>query len=71
MALLLWQAPPIRYAHLTAAAVMSLLGVSNLAFWPMFTATGMVPAGVLLTALHLGFALAQFHAARRVELSLA
>jgi hypothetical protein len=71
MAVLLWQAPPNRYAHLTAAAVMSLLGISNLAFWPLFTATGMTAAGVVLTALHLGFALAQAHAARKVELRLA
>ena len=33
LAVLLCQAPPIRYAHLTASAVMALLGVSNLVFW--------------------------------------
>jgi hypothetical protein len=33
---LLWQAQPVRYAHLTAAAVMALLGICNIAFWPIF-----------------------------------
>jgi hypothetical protein len=56
-------AQPVRYAHLTVAAVMTLLGVSNLVFWPLFTATGMTTAGVLLTSGHLGFALAQLLAA--------
>ena len=70
LAVLLWQAPPIRYAHLTAAAVMALLGVSNLVFWPLFTSTGMTAAGVILTSAHLAFAALQFHAARRVDLQL-
>jgi hypothetical protein len=63
LAVLLWNAHPVRYAHLTAGAVMSLLGVCNLVFWPLFTATGMTAAGVGLTALHLLFAVAQFVAA--------
>lgn len=46
LAVLLWNAHPVRYAHLTAGAVMSLLGVCNLVFWPLFTATGMTAAGV-------------------------
>ena len=70
-AVLLWQAPPIRYAHLTAGAVMALLGVSNLVFWPLFTSTGMIAAGVALTSAHLAFAALQFHAARKVDLQLA
>ena len=47
IAVLLWNAHPVRYAHFTAAAVMMLLGVSNLVFWPLFTAIGMTAAGVL------------------------
>ena len=70
-AVLLWQAPPIRYAHLTASAVMALLGVSNQVFWPLFTSTGMIAAGVALTSAHLAFAALQFHAARKVDLQLA
>ena len=63
LALLLWQAQPVRYAHLTAAAVMALLGVSNIVFWQIFTATGMSAAGVILTTAHLAFAAAQLLAA--------
>jgi hypothetical protein len=42
---------------------MSLLGVSNLVFWPIFTSTGTVPMGIAVTTLHLGFAAAQLLAA--------
>lgn len=63
MSVLLWQATPVRYAHLTAAAVMALLGVSNLVFWPLFTVTGMVAAGAILTSAHLAFAALQLIAA--------
>jgi hypothetical protein len=42
---------------------MSLLGVSNIVFWPLFTATGMTAAGVLLTSAHFAFALVQLAAA--------
>jgi hypothetical protein len=63
LSVLLWNAQPVRYAHLTAAAVMSLLGVSNIVFWPIFAAAGMTPAGVLLTTAHLAFALLQLLAA--------
>jgi hypothetical protein len=59
IAVLLWHAHPVRYAHLTATAVMALLGVSNIVFWQIFTLTGMTAAGVLLTAAHLAFALLQ------------
>jgi hypothetical protein len=62
MSVLLWQAQPVRYAHFTAAAVMALLGVSNLVFWPLFTATGMTAAGVMLTTAHLVFAALQLAA---------
>jgi hypothetical protein len=63
LSVLLWNAHPVRYAHLTAAAVMSLLGVSNIVFWQIFTATGMTAAGIVLTSLHLLFALLQLMAA--------
>ena len=63
LSVLLWQAQPVRYAHLTAAAVMALLGVSNLVFWQIFTATGTTVAGALLTTAHLAFALLQLAAA--------
>jgi len=63
LAVLLWHAQPVRYAHATAAAVMGLLGVSNLVFWQLFSATGMTVAGVILTTLHLAFAAAQLLAA--------
>jgi hypothetical protein len=56
LSVLLWNAQPVRYAHLTAAAVMALLGVSNIVFWPLFTVTGMTAAGVILTSAHLAFA---------------
>jgi hypothetical protein len=63
LSVLLWNARPVRYAHFTAAAVMGLLGVSNIVFWPIFTATGMIGAGVVLTGLHLIFAVLQLLAA--------
>jgi hypothetical protein len=63
IAVLLWQAQPVRYAHLTAAAVMSLLGVCNIAFWQIFSGTGTIPMGIAATSLHLAFALAQLLAA--------
>jgi hypothetical protein len=63
LAVLLWTAQPVRHAHLTAAAVMLLLGVSNLVFWPLFATTGMTAPGAILTAAHLAFALLQLAAA--------
>jgi hypothetical protein len=63
LSVLLWNAQPVRYAHLTAAAVMALLGVSNIVFWPLFTATGMVAAGAILTTGHLAFAALELLAA--------
>src|SRR5262245_9904446 len=63
LSVVLWNAPPVRYAHLTAAAVMALLGVSNILFWSIFTTTHMTAAGALLTSLHLAFAVAQWLAA--------
>lgn len=63
LSVLLWHAQPVRYAHLTAAAVMALLGVSNIVFWDIFASTGMTAAGVLITSAHLAFAALQLLAA--------
>jgi len=63
LSVLLWHAQPVRYAHLTAAAVMALLGVSNLAFWDIFASTGMTAAGVVITSAHLALAALQLLAA--------
>jgi hypothetical protein len=63
LAVLLWQAQPVRYAHLTAAAVMGLLGAANIVFWQIFVMTKMLPVGIGLTALHLTFAALQLAAA--------
>jgi len=63
LSVLLWHAQPVRYAHLTAAAVMALLGVSNIVFWPIFSSTGMTAAGAVITSAHLAFAAVQLLAA--------
>jgi hypothetical protein len=51
----LWFAAPERAWHFTAAAVHALLGVSNVVFWQIFIATGMLAGGYLATALHGAF----------------
>ena len=63
IAVLLWRAQPVRYAHLTAAAVQLLLGISNLVFWQIFVATGTIPMGIVVTTAHLVFAALQLAAA--------
>ena len=63
LSVLLWNAQPVRYAHLTAVAVMSLLGVSNIVFWSIFTSTNTTPMGIMFTSLHFAFAAAQLLAA--------
>ena len=62
LSVLLWQAPPVRYAHLTAAAVQLLLGISNLVFWQIFVATDATVMGVIVTTAHLVFAALQIAA---------
>lgn len=52
---LLWRAQPSRQWHAVGAAIHALLGASNLAFWPLFEATGTLGIGVLTTALHGAF----------------
>jgi hypothetical protein len=71
LGVLLVNAPPVRYSHLTAAAVQTLLGVANIVFWSIFTTTDMVSMGVAVTSVHLALAALQFHAASKVDLQLA
>jgi len=63
LSVLLWQAQPLRHAHLSAVAVMALLGICNLVFWPIFTVSGMTAVGVIATCAHLAFAALQLVAA--------
>jgi hypothetical protein len=62
-AVLLWRAPAERAWNLTAAAIHALLGVSNIAFWPLFAASGMLAVGYVTTALHIVFFVLQASAA--------
>ena len=39
-------------AHVTAAAIHLLLGVSNLVFWNLFVATDTIPMGYVTTVVH-------------------
>ena len=60
---LLWRAEPVRFWHLTAAAVHILLGTANIVFWQIFIATEMLAGGYVTTSLHVGFAALQLLAA--------
>lgn len=55
LAVLLWRARPDRAAHLTAVAVVALLGTANLAFWQAFVAMDALVMGYVTTALHWTF----------------
>ena len=55
LAVLLWRARPERAAHLTAVAVVALLGTANLAFWQAFVAMDALVMGYVTTALHWTF----------------
>ena len=63
MAFVLWRSAPHRSSHLTAAAVHVLLGTANLAFWPIFAASGTLPMGYLTTTLHWVFVALELAAA--------
>jgi hypothetical protein len=63
LSVLLWRASPSRSWHLAAAAVHTLLGTANLAFWPFFVAADMLPVGYITTSLHALFAVLQLVAA--------
>jgi hypothetical protein len=60
---LLWGAQPLRFWHLTAAAVHILLGTANLVFWEIFIAADMLVVGYLTTSLHWLFVALQLFAA--------
>lgn len=45
LAVVLWRARPERAAHLTALAVVALLGTANLAFWQAFVAMDALTMG--------------------------
>ena len=48
-----------RFWHAFALAVHVLLGAANLVFWTSFVAFNTMPLGMLATAIHLGFIVAQ------------
>ena len=63
LSILLWRAAPLRSWHLTAAAIHTLLGTANVAFWQLFVATDLLWLGYLTTALHWVFVLLEIGAA--------
>jgi hypothetical protein len=67
LAVVLWRARPERAAHLTALAVVALLGTANLAFWPAFSAMDALVIGYLTTALHWTFVALNLAAAIQVN----
>jgi hypothetical protein len=69
LAVLLWRARPDRAAHLTALAVVTLLGTANLAFWQAFIAMDALVMGYLTTALHWTFVALNLAAALTAERS--
>jgi hypothetical protein len=64
---LLWKVAPARTWHLTALAVQTLLGISNLLFWQIFPATDSMAAGYVFTSLHWIFVSLQLTAALTSE----
>jgi hypothetical protein len=67
LATLLWRLPPSRALHLTAAAMVALLGICNLAFWQLFVETGALTMGYVTTGLHLSFTALQLAAAAAAD----
>ena len=67
LAVVLWRARPERAAHLTALAVVALLGTANLAFWQVFIAMDALVMGYLTTALHWTFVALNLAAAIQVN----
>ena len=59
LGIVLWRSRAERAAHLTALAVVALLGTANLAFWQMFVATDALAVGYVTTGLHWLFVAAQ------------
>jgi hypothetical protein len=60
--IMLWRAAPLRAWHLAAAAVHTLLGTANIAFWEFFVAADVLSVGYVTTALHWSFVLLQLWA---------
>jgi hypothetical protein len=71
LAVVLWRARPERSAHLTALAVVALLGTANLAFWQAFIAMDALVMGYVTTALHWMFAALNLAAAIQVSPAIA
>src|SRR5262245_12529512 len=67
LAVVLWRARPERAAHLTALAVVALLGTANLAFWQAFIAMDALTMGYVTTALHWTFVALNLGAALNVN----
>jgi hypothetical protein len=65
LAVLLWRAVPSRSWHVTAAAMVALLGASNLTFWAIFVAANALVMGYVTTTLHWTFFALQTAAAVR------
>lgn len=63
LGVLLWRATPVRFWHLTAAAVHLLLGTANLVFWQIFIAADILAVGYITTSLHWLFVVLQLCAA--------
>jgi hypothetical protein len=55
LAVLLWRARPERASHITALAVVALLGTANLAFWQTFIVMDALTMGYVTTGLHWTF----------------
>jgi hypothetical protein len=65
----LWSQTSTRFAHLTAFAVVALLGTCNLAFWDLFVSTDSLAVGYLATSGHWFFATLQLIAAAKPDQS--
>jgi hypothetical protein len=63
LGILMWRAEPSRAWHLTAAAIHTLLGSANVAFWQFFIASDMLRVGYVTTTLHGLFVVLQMFAA--------
>jgi hypothetical protein len=67
LGVVLWRSRPERAAHLTALAVVALLGTANLAFWQVFVAMDALTMGYLTTALHWMFVALNLAAAMQMS----
>jgi hypothetical protein len=59
LAVTLWRSAPTRAAHVTALALVALLGTCNLVFWELFVATDALTMGYVTTGLHWTFVVLQ------------